>query len=275
MESTPPDDLTQLVATWPVEQAAIGVTNSTRTLGLAGDPSWTKRVASLSKTIAAYAGLVALEEGTISLDDPAGPPGSTVRHLLSHASGLAFDEDRSMAAVGQRRIYSNVGIEYFARHLATASGMEFARYVQLAVLDPLSMTGTDPAGSPAYGYHSCVADLLAFCRELLAPSLIDPTTLARARTAQFPELRGVLPGVASFDPNPWGLGFELRSGKSPHWTGTTNSTDTFGHFGGTGTFLWVDPAIGLAAVGIASDDYGPWALDVWPPTSDALITRYR
>ena len=69
--------------------------------------------------------------------------------------------------------------------------------------------------------------------------------VAQATSVAFPGLRGVLPGVGRFDPLDWGLGFEVRGSKSPHWTGTRNSPATFGHFGGTGTFLWVDPAAGL------------------------------
>ena len=64
----------------------------------------------------------------------------------------------------------------------------------------------------------------------------------------FPGLAGVLPGFGRFEPNDWGLGFELRDDKRPHWTGTGNSPRTFGHFGAAGTFLWVDPDAGLACV---------------------------
>ena len=39
---------------------------------------------------------------------------------------------------------------------------------------------------------------------------------------------------------------ELRDRKSPHWTGSRNSERTFGHFGRSGTFLWVDPEPGIA-----------------------------
>jgi CubicO group peptidase (beta-lactamase class C family) len=48
------------------------------------------------------------------------------------------------------------------------------------------------------------------------------------------------------DPNDWGLGFELRDTKEPHWTGTRNSPRTYGHFGGSGSFLWLDPEPGDA-----------------------------
>ena len=233
------------------------------------------RIASISKVIAALAVLIAVEEGTIALDEPAGPPGATVRHLLAHASGLDFDEHRSIAAVGARRIYSNAGIEQLADHLAARAAMPFAQYQAEAVLGPLSMTDTALRGSPAHGVFSSVADLARLARELLAPTLIAPTTLAEATTAQYPGLAGVVPGIGRFDPAPWGLGLEIKGAKSPHWTAPDNDPATFGHFGGSGTFLWVDPTLGLAAVAISGTDFGPWALDVWPRTSQALIELVR
>jgi len=87
----------------------------------------------------------------------------------------------------------------------------------------------------------------------------------------FPGLRGVLPGVGRMDPCDWGLGFEIRGRKSPHWTGSRNSPATFGHFGRSGTFLWVDPEAGLALVGLTDREFGPWALDAWPALSDAVL----
>jgi CubicO group peptidase (beta-lactamase class C family) len=92
-----------------------------------------------------------------------------------------------------------------------------------------------------------------------------------ATATAYPGLVGVLPGVGHFDPLDWGLGFELRHGKDPHWTGRRNSPATFGHFGGSGGFLWVDPALGRALVCLTDRDYGPWALETWPPLSDAVI----
>ena len=62
----------------------------------------------------------------------------------------------------------------------------------------------------------------------------------------FPGLDGVVPGFGRQDPNDWGLGFELRSTKAPHWTAPGNDPGTFGHFGRSGCFLWVDPAARLA-----------------------------
>lgn len=267
-------DLDSLLAGWPVDQVAAGVTRAEETVATAGDQAWRVRIASVSKLLAGYAALVAVEEGAIALDEPAGPSGATVRHLLAHTSGLTFDKDRVLAEPGKRRIYSNVGIERFAEHLATRTGIPFTDYLRQAVLEPLAMAGTTLDGSPAHDVVSTAGDLLRFARELLRPALIAPATLAEATTEQFPGLGGVLPGVGRFEPNPWGLAFELRDHKDPHWTGRTNSERTFGHFGGSGTFLWVDPAAGLGCVALTGREFGPWALEVWPPFSDAVLQSF-
>ncbi|MGH2725063.1 MAG: serine hydrolase domain-containing protein [Actinomycetota bacterium] len=274
MKSGAIDDLTPLVAGWPVEEVAAGVTDPQRTLALAGDGDRLTRIASVGKLLVGLAAIVAVEEGAIDLDESAGPNGSTVRHLLAHASGLAFDGDRSIARPGRRRIYSNTGIERFADHLAARTGMPFGEYLRLGVLEPLKMTRTELRGSPAHAVWSTVSDLLAFCRELLRPTLVSREAVGEATRPQFPELAGVLPDLGKFDPNPWGLAFEIRDEKSPHWTGDRNSPATFGHFGGTGTFLWVDQAVTLGTVVLTEHEFGPWALESWPRFSDEVLERY-
>ncbi|HEX6207819.1 MAG TPA: serine hydrolase domain-containing protein [Actinomycetota bacterium] len=270
----PPEDLTPLVNGWPVEHVAAGITDAESTLGATGDAEWVTRIASVAKLFVGLAALVALEEEAIELDEPAGPEGSTVRHLLAHASGLAFDEHRTIAPPGRRRIYSNTGIEVFADHLAERTGMSFGEYLRLGVLDPLGMSGTELRGSPAHAVWSSVSELLVLGRELLRPMLVAAATLEDATRPHFPELAGVLPGLGRFDPNPWGLTFEIRGDKRPHWTGKRNSPGTFGHFGGAGTFLWVDPAAGLAAVVLTDREFGEWALEAWPAFSDAALNRF-
>jgi CubicO group peptidase (beta-lactamase class C family) len=268
------DDLSSLVAGWPADTVSVGVADADNTLGLAGDPAWVARIASVGKLLVGLAALVAVEEGAIDLDEPAGPEGSTVRHLLAHASGLAFDGDLSIAAPGRRRIYSNTGIERFADHLALRAGMPFEEYLRRGVLEPLGMTRTELRGSPADGVWSTVSDLLAFSRGLLRPTLVSREILAEATRPQFPDLGGVLPDVGRFDPNPWGLTLEIRNDKRPHWTGDRNSPATFGHFGGSGSFVWVDPEPELASVAITDREFGRWALEAWPAFSDAVLERY-
>jgi len=268
-------DLDDLIATWPRPAlSGLAVTNATETLATAGDLDRVSRIASISKVTAGLSALVAYEEGTIDLDEPAGPPGATVRHLLAHAAGYGFEGAEPIAAVGRRRIYSNTGIEVFADHLAAAAGMPFADYQREAVFEPLGMTRTELKGSPAFGVHSNVADLLLLARELLAPTLVAPETLTEATTPQFPELAGVLPGFGRHDPNLWGLGMEIRGNKHPHWTAPGNSARTFGHFGGSGTYLWIDPELGIAAAAISGVEFGAWAVKVWPATNQAIVERF-
>lgn len=269
------DDITALLSGWPTpDLAATAITTPTELLAVGGDVNRVSRVASISKLFVALTALVAIEEGTISLDEPAGPPTSTVRHLLAHASGLAFDEHEPIAAVGARRIYSNAGIEVFADHLAAAACIPYTAYQEEAVIRPLGLTSTHLAGSPAHDVFSSVDDLVRLGRELLSPTLVHRSSLANAVTPQYPRLRGVVPGLGSFDPNPWGLGIEVRGHKTPHWTAPANSPSTYGHFGGTGTFLWVDPDVELACIAVSGTDFGPWALEDWPLLSQALLDRY-
>jgi CubicO group peptidase (beta-lactamase class C family) len=228
----------------------------------------------VTKLVTALAALVAAEEGVIDLDEPAGPAGSTVRHLLAHASGLPFEPGAPTGRPGERRVYSNVGFETLAEHIAARAEMPFDDYLRAGVIDPLGLKA-ELRGSPAADLHGSLDDLLLLARELQRPSLVAPETLAEATTVQFPGLAGVLPDFGRMDPNDWGLGFELRNGKDPHWTGSHNSPRTFGHFGGSGTFLWVDPDAGIALGVLTNRDFSDWAKTAWPQLSDAVLVEER
>jgi CubicO group peptidase (beta-lactamase class C family) len=230
------------------------------------------RWASVTKLVTALAALIAAEEGVIDLDEPAGPEGATVRHLLAHASGLPFEGDKPIGRPGTRRVYSNTGFEVLAEHVEARAEIPFAEYLAAGVLGPLGMTA-ELRGSPAADLHGSLDDLLLLARELQVPTLVAAETLAEATSAQFPGLAGVLPDFGRFDPNDWGLGFELRDAKSPHWTGARNSSKTFGHFGGSGTFLWADPDAGLALACLTDLDFGEWAKEAWPRLSDAVLAE--
>ena len=168
----------QITDGWPAENVASAVLSTNGELARRGDASRVFRWASVTKPVTALTALVAAEEGTIDLDEPAGPPGSTIRHLLAHASGLPFDAGPPIAKPGTRRIYSNAG-------------------------------------------------------------------------------------------------FELKNGKQPHFTGTLTSPRTFGHWGGSGTFIWVDPTRGLSLGVLTDREFGDWAKEAWPRLSDAVFTESR
>ena len=253
-----------------MENAAVAAVDGSGLLAMHGDPERVYRWASVTKLLTAYAALVAAEEGTIDLDEPAGPPGSTLRHLLSHASGLPFLAGQPVGRPGARRVYSNPGIELVAEIVAARAEMPFERYLAEAVLQPLGMEA-ELRGSPAAYLYGSLDDLVRFARELLEPQLIARETLVEATSVQFPGLAGVIPDLGRFDPNDWGLGFELKDGKHPHWSGNRTSARAFGHFGGSGTFLWVDNEPALALACLTDRDFGEWAMEAWPKLSDAVI----
>ncbi|GAA2253636.1 serine hydrolase domain-containing protein [Streptomyces amakusaensis] len=265
-----------MIENWPVPTAATAVVRADGTLaGSHGPLGHRFPLASVTKPLTAYAALVAYEEGAVELDEPAGPEGSTVRHLLAHTSGLAYDEHRAASAPGARRTYSNAGFEALADHIAKATDIPFEEYLRQAVLDPLGMTSTTLRGSAAKDGVSTVADLVRFAAEVQTPRLLDPRTVLEAMTVVHPGLDGLLPGYGRQRPNDWGLGFEIRDGKSPHWTGSTSSPRTFGHFGQSGTFLWIDPDAGAACVALTDRPFGPWAIEAWPPFTDAVLAELR
>jgi CubicO group peptidase (beta-lactamase class C family) len=252
---------------WPAEHVAAAVIGADGTvLAGSGDQDRTFQLASVTKLLTAYAVLIAVEEGA---------DGSTVRHLIAHTSGLAFDSDKVQGAPGTKRIYSNAGFEQLALVVAEAAGMPFEYYLRDAVCVPLEMAATTLPGSPAADGVSTAADLSRFAAELQAPTLLDPSTVAAATEVAFPGLDGLLPGFGRQRPNDWGLGFEIRDGKSPHWTGSASSPRTFGHFGQAGTFLWVDPDAGAAAVALTDRDFGEWSKQAWPPWTDGVLAALQ
>ncbi len=261
------------IESWPVSTVAAGWRRADAAPTSTGPTAQGFALASVTKPLVAYAVLVAVEEGSLALDQPAGPPGATVAHLLSHSSGLAPEvaDLATMSRPGTRRIYSNQGFEILGQTLQEATGIDIATYLAEGVLQPLGMADTALDGSPAHAASSTVDDLLRFGAELLRPTLLAPQTLERAVSPHLPGLDGVLPGYGRQVPNPWGLGFELKASKSPHWTGSRNSPRTFGHFGRAGTFFWVDPEADGFCVALTDRDFGPWANEVWPAFSDAVL----
>ena len=150
----PDSSLPQILSTidlWPVPHAACAVIHSGEVVASHGETDRVFRLASISKVITAWACLIAVEEGSVSLDDAVGPQGSTLRHCLAHAAGYGFDTSNPIMGVGKRRIYSNTGIETAARHITERTGMTFADYMNEAIFEPLGMTSAlakcDEAGN--------------------------------------------------------------------------------------------------------------------------------
>jgi len=260
---------------WPVGVAAAAAVGPSGVLASTGPVNRQFPLASVTKPLAVLSALVAVEEGALELTDTANEdlvPGATVRHLMSHASGLAPDELRRMFPLATRRVYSHVGIELLADLVARAVDMPFGSYFHESLVRPLGLRDTHLEGSPARDGVASVEDLAQVVAELLEPSgWLHSATLSEAASVQYSGIRGVLPGYGSQNPNDWGLGFEIRSGKQPHWTGTHNSPSTYGHFGLSGSMFWVDPERRIGLVALADRPFGDWAKTAWPALSDAVL----
>jgi CubicO group peptidase (beta-lactamase class C family) len=266
-----------LTAGWPVPAVSAAVLVAGSVVDTIGDGARVQRLASISKPMATWAVLVAVEEGIVTLDQPVDDRGATLRHVLAHAAGYPFDGAAPIAAPETTRIYSNSGIELAADVVARAAAMTFDDYLTAAVFEPLGMTRSTLRGSPAHQVFSCVDDTARFVADVMRPRLVTASTAALAARIHYPDLAGIVPGVGRYERCPWGLGFEVRGDKQPHWTGATNSTRTFGHFGGSGTMFWIDPERDLALIALADRGFDEWATDAlrcWPELSDAVVAEH-
>lgn len=240
-----------------------------------GDVRCERAWRSVTKPLTGYAAAVALDRGLIDLEAPCGPEGSTLRHVLAHASGLFYGSDRTLMAPGRRRHYSNRGIDLGGEHVAAAVGRDLEDWVREQVLDPLGMDGVRWTGSPSVGAFGTLEDLALLCGELLRPTLVGPEAFAAVTTPQLPELVGIMPGFGQQSPNPFGLGFEVRGDKSPHWTGHGNDPATFGHFGMAGTAFWVDPVADVALAVGTGHEFCDAHREVLPRLADAVLAVHR
>lgn len=270
-----------LVAAWPADHVA-AATVSDGGVECVGDSERRYRLASLAKPITAWAIMIAVEERVIELDAPLryvdAPEGATMRHLLSHAAGFGFDGSTAVSEIERRRMYSNTGIERAAEELTGAAGFSFSTYLAEAVLDPLGMASTELRGSPAHAMWSTLDDMVRFVAEMRSPTLLAADTWAEVISPQFPTLAGIVPDVGRFDPCPWGLGVEIKGTKAPHWMGRANSPASFGHFGGAGTMMWVDPNGSIGVIALTDRPFDQWhddALRLWPEFSDAVLAEHR
>lgn len=262
----------ELVKTWEVEKVSIGVIKFGQKPKTTSLQKENFQLASVTKLFTTYTALIAIKDNVVGLEDEVGPcKGSTLAHLLSHSSGLAFDKNNCLMPLETRRIYSNIGFEYIGNYISQKVKLPFGIYMKEKFFDALGMDNSSLTGSPAAGAESNLEDLILFAQELFSPSLIPPTTLSLATKPIFPDLGGILPGFGKQEPNDWGLGFEIKGHKIPHWTAPSNSELTFGHFGRSGCFLWIDPKIKMSCIALTNRDFGPWAAQNWPVFNESII----
>ena len=226
--------------------------------------------------LTAWACLVAVEEGIVSLDQPVGQPGCTLRHLLCHAGGYGFDGAEPIARPERTRIYSNTGIEMAAATVADAAGITFADYLAEAVLQPLGMSATTLHGSPAHRMSSTAADLTRFAQRARGPTadLRGDRGGGHDRAVPRPHrhharhrpLLAVPVGARLRDPRQQATALDRHNELADHvWTFRR------------GRYLLVGgSAVGVACLSLTDrpfDDWADEALRVWPQFSDAVLAE--
>ena len=231
---------------------------------------------SVTKLFSAWASLVAVDRHLLALDDEIGHAGAstravTIRHLLAHASGMAFDRREFVAQPATKRIYSNAGIETLADHVADAVAMGLNSWVETSVLEPLGLASILIDGSPAYSGEGNLTDLVRFAGELARPTLISRELADEARSPVFPGIRGVTPGYGSVSDNRWGLGMEIKGSKTRTYFPPSASPASFGHFGQSGSLLWIDPEAGCGLVFLGAQPFSDWHRDHWAAMGETLL----
>lgn len=236
------DGLVDLVASTGDREAVFpwaSVTKLAVALGLAVDVSW----------------------GFAGYDRPVGPLGSTLAHLLAHASGLGLDATAPVQPVGRRRVYSNVAYERAVESVIKDRPAD--DWLADRVFSPLGMNATRLTGSPASGAHGSLEDLIILATAYLRSDLIPKPQRDTITTAFLPALGGVVPGFGPFDRSPWGLGPQIK-GPNDHWMGSDWSPDSYGHFGQSGAMVLLEPGTGIGVCAVSPASFGPWAVDRWP-----------
>ncbi len=273
----------------PFRHAVAAVDGSGEVIWSQGELDAVFPLASVTKIVTAMSTLVAVQEGLLDLSSqvgvstiPAGPRGLgqpfSVAHLLSHSSGLAAEGDgtRFKDQPGRRRIYSNQGFEvlgdYLQSHLDRAViGVGLPKWFDRTIFAPLGMRATVIPRSPARSGFGNAIDLTLLVEELLEPQLLTAKTHGALISVALPGLRGILPGYGMQKANDWGLGVEIKAGKRPHWTPPQASPKTFGHFGMSGSFVWVDPVAGIGAVFVGERPFGDWHKENWPILGSRIL----
>ena len=195
-----------------------------------------------------------------------------------------------------------------ARLLEAASGMSCADYLREAVLAPLGMDaslGLSEADAPrtarvwqpgrygegelfnsqrfrsdappqgggfatARAYGAFLSCLLAG-GEPNGRALLARETVDELLAPQFGPLPGGVDGVGEWPDLCWGLGFDVRGRRQPHWSGDALSERAASHFGASGTLAWLDPERGLGLVALANrGSYAGWWREPWAALGAAV-----
>ncbi|MFQ3632006.1 serine hydrolase domain-containing protein [Roseiflexus sp.] len=220
-----------------------------------------------------------------------------------------------IAPPGSKVEYSNVGYGLLGLIIEEVSRTPFATFMREHVIAPAGLHDTwlappddlfprivhvegtlDPGSSterfnsvyarrqthPAGSVLSTARDVARFFQIFLDNGMCDgravlaPATARLMITNQTAGLRGGIEGFMTWNECAWGLGFDLRGNKHPHFSGEYTSPSTFGHTGVSGVFAWADPALDLVCVMLANRTlFSLWHASCWSRFSTAVTASLR
>jgi CubicO group peptidase (beta-lactamase class C family) len=283
-------------------------------------------IQSMSKTFTATAVMIAVQEGLVDLDTPItrylpeftvksrfeDKPQEkiTLRHLLSHTSGLVHEapvgnnydtrygsfEEHVLSIqntwlrhrVGERYSYSNLGIDLAAYVLQVRSGRPLAEYMKANVFEPLGMRDSsmdygivERCSNRARG-HVPFVKRVPVAIPMVGAGGAYTTAADLARFVQFHLNRGVADGRAVLEPrlldamytsSPVSKGYGLGIA-----IGTKHDTYFLNHNGGGFGFLttmtWY-PEYGIGCVALTnSTNHNDEHVKIVTELLDELITRH-
>ncbi|MCX6021715.1 MAG: serine hydrolase [Chloroflexi bacterium] len=219
---------------------------------------------------------------------------------------------------GERFNYSDNGYAVAGAMAERVTGLRFGEIVQREVLDPLGMTQASMfppdewlqhtaavtghsaegqrlarlfnsadyrrQGAAQGGLFSTVRGLTPFLRAFLNGGAVRGETWLRRETVAAmtrPQVSGVPGGVGvlfHWDDVTWGIGWDVKGGKAPHWSGTLTSERTISHQGFSGTLVWADPTRDLLCVLFTNRTFAdPWNHhgERLTPICDAIVRSVR
>lgn len=230
-----------------------------------GDLDVVRPWASVSKMVVSLAFGVELDWELHTYTEMTGPRGANFANLLSHSSGLGFEEGDPVVPVGTKRVYSNYGVDLAVEKLVgDASASE---WLAGRVFRPLGMSSASLVDRPSSGVEGSIKDMATLATAWLRPDVIARATRDRLIKPYLPALDGIVPGFGRFAPCPWGMGPELR-GDKVHWMGDWPSS-SFGHFGQSGALMLLNADEGIGVVAASDQPFGPWAVSLWPTWTSA------
>jgi CubicO group peptidase (beta-lactamase class C family) len=175
------------------------------------------------------------------------------------------NETLFLAKPEEKRIYSIAGYRVIAKVLENQLSISFPTLVKDLILNNCELFDMSPPVTGDSGLKGTIEGLYKLSKRLLLADIpgISAESLKKSTSNHFGVSLGVVPGIGFYSDNSWGLGFEIKGKKTGHWMPKCASLETFGHFGRSGAFFFVDPLNLIAFSGISRYGFQKDSRLVW------------